>query len=118
MDIVDALRAIQHADDALAHELNLDYPNKMHGDAADEIERLRGLVHKHYSDAINLDADLAKVKDQLAAAEKDAERWREFQRNTRFIAYYWPGTMSQAARPLDYQETERLIDAAIAKEKE
>ena len=55
MDILDTLRMLQKADDALAKSLNLDYPSTLNRDAANEIESLRA---------------------KLAAAEKDAEMLR------------------------------------------
>ena len=91
---------------------------------SDIVKKLRSAIRKGDTFTLRLievqeaASEIESLRAKLAAAEKDAERWREFQRNTRFNAYYWPGTMTQGARPLDYEETERLIDAAIAKEKE
>ena len=85
--------------------------------AADEIERLHDLVQKHYSNAINLDADLAKANAKLAAAEKDAERYRLLRRVTSEPA------LVELLEYLDNnpdtpEKFDAFIDAAIAKEKE
>jgi hypothetical protein len=63
-------------------------------EAANEIERLRALVQKHYSEAINLDADLAKANAKLAAAEKDAAKYRAI--NTPEIEHFLQAVHNEA----------------------
>jgi hypothetical protein len=100
MDIIDTLRMLQKADEALARALNLDYPSTLNRDAANEIESLRA---------------------KLAAAEKDAERYAwlndRVAANTGFQLTVCKVT-TRGLEPWSGDNLRQAVDAAIAKEKE
>jgi hypothetical protein len=56
---------------------------------------------------------LAEATRKLEEARKDAERWAEFMRNTKFSIWYWCGSGKAPNKPISNAEAIALIDQAI-----
>jgi hypothetical protein len=60
-----------------------------------------------------LRTQLADATRKLEEASKDAERWAEFMRNTKFSIWYWCGSGKSPNKPISNAEAIALIDQAI-----
>jgi hypothetical protein len=71
------------------------------------------LICEIQNDVDALRTQLADATRKLEEARKDAERWAEFMRNTKFSIWYWCGSGKSPNKPISNAEAIALIDQAI-----
>lgn len=94
MDIVEKLRARQTIDDAVNQELSLDYPNTIHGEAADEIERLRSELERVSSNAARY--NWLKLNGKSNSKNSGKATWPRTGARAEFSFNYWVEDLDQS----------------------
>jgi hypothetical protein len=86
-----------------------DYRERLSANAND----FDGIVSEILAENESLRTQLADATRKLEEARKDAERWAEFMRNTKFSIWYWCGSGKAPNKPISNTEAIALIDQAI-----
>jgi hypothetical protein len=86
-----------------------DYRERLSANAND----FDGIVSEILAENESLRHQLADATRKLEEARKDAERWAEFMRNTKFSIWYWCGSGKAPNKPISNAEAIALIDQAI-----